>query len=1551
MFTLIKQITGKLGVLFLGFFFFTFLAFNPKANASHFAGAEITYVCVGPNTYQITLNYFRDCSGINYGNTEYIRVSGCSGTPSSIAMSNPTITDVTPLCPGQTSSCNGGSVPGIQQWTYVKTVSFPASCTSLVLSAESCCRNPPITTLNNPSSNSWYVATTLYNNAAACNGSPVFLNPAVATGCVNQVVNYNHGVSDPDGDQLVFSLGDCYQSSNSTVNYKPGFSGTNPLSTTSGVSINPSTGAITFTPNLIQVGVLCVVVEEYRNGVKIGEISRDIQFNITNCGANNNPTASGPFIYNTLPGQQVCFNITGNDVDGDLINMTTNNGITGGTFSPALPSGFQANPSTQFCWTPGAADENQTHFFTITVQDDACPTAGINTYTYQVVVGSGCDDPVADCKNITVQLDGNGQATITASQVDNNSTYDCGLQSMTVSPSSFGCGNIGANSVTLTINDDEGNSDNCTATVTVEDDSKPVPNVSNLPTITGQCGASVTPPTATDNCAGSITGTTNDPLSYNSQGTFYITWTYDDGNGNSKTQTQTVIVDDTTDPVPDVANLPTIIGQCGASVTPPTATDNCAGSITGTTNDPLSYNSQGTFYITWTYDDGNGNSETQTQTVIVDDTTDPVPDVANLPTVTGQCGASVTPPTATDNCAGSITGTTNDPLSYNSQGTFYITWTYDDGNGNSETQTQTVIVDDTTDPVPDVANLPTVTGQCGASVTPPTATDNCAGSITGTTNDQLSYASQGTYYITWTYDDGNGNSKTQVQTVIVDDTMDPVPDLEVLPTITGQCDASVTPPTATDNCSGSITGTTNDPLSYGAQGTYYITWTYDDGNGNSETQVQTVIIEDTTPPVISCPGDITKANDSGQCGAVVTFNVSASDNCGQVTYICTIGGDEEEEEEDEPSDCFGNNIDLSITFDNYPEETSWMILDALEQVVASGGTYGSEPDGSTLDLFFNLPDGEYMFMIRDQVGDGICCGYGNGSYTLSSGGEIIATGGNFGFGEKTYFCVETPSQGGGGGLPLTEVQSGDFFPVGTYTVTCTATDGSGLTDVCTFDITVNDTEAPTLVDPCPDNITLCGAQPVSWDPPTATDNCGVVSSQSNYNPGDFFEVGSYTVTYTFYDETGWSVSCSFLITINPKPEVEITQEDLPTWCQGVQVLTANVLNPDELTYPLTFEWSGDLGNSSTVVAPDNGIYFVTVTDALGCFTVESTVVDEDISSLLSAYTIISGEEFEMYESQVLGGGVGIEDADEAEIADNSSIFTFLKADMNNVQIDGSSYVDVVIDDDFDVPLPPFQSNPYISNNHVNVPANATVTLNGNNYGYVSVGTGATLIINASEIYIFNLTTKKDATIIFNQPTEMMIRRKMYIGETNLINPEGFTSVIFVSDNAQVGQGSVVNCSIYAPEGLDVNDSGSSLTTYMNGIFISNDRIFSDHLVVWNWNLNCSFIDSGDPVEPEFNESIDPGVTENTINTKNGLTVFPNPNSGVFQVDVAAYEGKAIDLIIYDQLGRQVWNYATPEVQQSVIRVDMNSGAYTNGVYMLNLKSEGESEVEMFILDK
>jgi len=111
----------------------------------------------------------------------------------------------------------------------------------------------------------------------------------------------------------------------------------------------------------------------------------------------------------------------------------------------------------------------------------------------------------------------------------------------------------------------------------------------------------------------SITGVTD--------GTYNVTVT--DSNGCVITDSVVVATTpDVTAPVADVATLTDIVNYCGVmsdEIPVPTATDNCAGVLNATTTDPLDYTEVGTYVITWTYDDGNGNTTTQTQNITVEE--------------------------------------------------------------------------------------------------------------------------------------------------------------------------------------------------------------------------------------------------------------------------------------------------------------------------------------------------------------------------------------------------------------------------------------------------------------------------------------------------------------------------------------------------------------------------------------------------------------------------------------------------------------------------------------------------------------------------------------------------------------------------------------------------------------------------------------------------------------------------------------------------------------------------------------------------------------------
>ncbi|MEQ8551383.1 MAG: PKD domain-containing protein [Cyclobacteriaceae bacterium] len=275
-------------------------------------------------------------------------------------------------------------------------------------------------------------------------------------------------------------------------------------------------------------------------------------------------------------------------------------------------------------------------------------------------------------------------------------------------------------------------------------------------------------------------GLTTDQMSQESSFSnwnFTDNWAIDEGNSYPYLQWQGEaeahnIPPEIAAPIPDITTLDDLTGECAVSMpAAPTATDNCSRTIEGVPDLEFPINTPGTTEITWTYDDGNNNISTQTQNVVIADVTAPVPDAESLDDVTGQCSVGMpVAPTATDNCDGEVTGTTDLEFPVTAQGTTEITWTFEDAAGNTSTQTQNVVVEDITDPVPNLAELPDIVGECDGSVSmpeAPLANDNCDGQITATTSTVFPIAEIGTTEITWTYEDASGNTFVQMQNVII----------------------------------------------------------------------------------------------------------------------------------------------------------------------------------------------------------------------------------------------------------------------------------------------------------------------------------------------------------------------------------------------------------------------------------------------------------------------------------------------------------------------------------------------------------------------------------------------------------------------------------------------------------------------------------------------------------------------------------------------------------------------------------------------------------------
>lgn len=427
--------------------------------------------------------------------------------------------------------------------------------------------------------------------------------------------------------------------------------------------------------------------------------------------------------------------------------------------------------------------------------------------------------PVAASQPVTVYLDAAGNASITAAMVNSGSYDNCSPVTLSISPSTFNCSNVGSgNTVTLTVKDAWLNTATIAATVTVLDTVKPVitacaPSITvgKGPLCTNELLDYTSLVTATDACG--IDTVMQSPL----PGTIIaalvpvvpVTLTVKDNNGNMTTCTFNITYVDTTAPMISGCPADIVVGNapglCSntASWTVPVATDNCTdiGPVVLTaTHNPGDVFPKGVTTVTYTATDAANNVSTCSFTVTVNDTEAPVlsncpADVAvntGLNATTCDATATWTEPGATDNCiaAANLTWTkSHTPGSVFPVGTTAVTYTATDSSGNvSAVCSFNVVVTDNTVPVfsacPSDMNSNTNSSGCKASVvTPdPTAADNCSlSSLTWTLSGATTGSSPlsgmnnlgthifevGTTVVTYTATDASGNMATCSYNVVV----------------------------------------------------------------------------------------------------------------------------------------------------------------------------------------------------------------------------------------------------------------------------------------------------------------------------------------------------------------------------------------------------------------------------------------------------------------------------------------------------------------------------------------------------------------------------------------------------------------------------------------------------------------------------------------------------------------------------------------------------------------------------------------------------------------
>lgn len=421
-------------LIFLAFTFILGIGNFKSLYASHFAGSDLTYVCLGGNTYRVTFTFYRDCSGIPMEPTEVLNCV-CSTNPAynfttTLNQIPGTGQEITWSCNAAPTTCSNGNHYGIREFVFEAVITLPP-CDSWTLSVTYCCRNATTVGTGMPD---WFMKANLNNLIAPCNSSPTFSNKPVAIVCNQQNFCFNHGAVDPEGDSLSYSFYAPFTiAATNTVTYNFPYGYTNFLQSSYPISLDSITGDICFLPTQLLRTITGIKVDEWRtiNGVPtiIGTVHRDIQLTVIQCinqipilsgidtllTGHYNPNDSIYYMEKCLSNDPIKFHINGNDSDiydtnivgnPEKFHISWNNGIPGATFTTHYNGTDSAY--AEFIWLPTTADVSNTpKCFTATIRDEACPYYGSQTFSYCLVIRGmlvdiGSDTLLCEGESITV---------------------------------------------------------------------------------------------------------------------------------------------------------------------------------------------------------------------------------------------------------------------------------------------------------------------------------------------------------------------------------------------------------------------------------------------------------------------------------------------------------------------------------------------------------------------------------------------------------------------------------------------------------------------------------------------------------------------------------------------------------------------------------------------------------------------------------------------------------------------------------------------------------------------------------------------------------------------------------------------------------------------------------------------------------------------------------------------------------------------------------------------------------------------------------------------
>jgi Cadherin-like beta sandwich domain/HYR domain len=602
--------------------------------------------------------------------------------------------------------------------------------------------------------------------------------------------------------------------------------------------------------------------------------------------------------------------------------------------------------------------------------------ANVQSKSAQVTVVDSVK-PVPKTRDIVIQLDAAGAASIVPEDIDFGSADACGIQSLAVSKSDFTCADVGENTVTLTVTDNNGNVDTLTAVVTVEDNVKPELSLRNITIELDSNGAvsiaaSDIDVASSDAC--SIEARTLSQTSFDCQhvGDNTVEFTATDVNGNSKSETMYVTVQDNIAAVVRTSDIPLQLNAYGVSSITTDDIDAASSDACGIATYSLdkvdfdcSHVGQNTVVLTIV--DVNGNVASNSATVQVYDTVQSETLTKDITVQLDSSGNVPLGPSDVDNGTNDACGVARlsvDIVSFScgDVGDHVVTLTSVDVNGNANTASCVVTVEDNVEPAMHSQDITIELDSAGAASIEPSDVDNgsndaCSSPILSLNKTLFRCENVGSNTVLLTGEDVNQNTESIVAEVTVQDNI--APTMQSNPTVVtldddgdGSIEVSDIDAGTNDACSIAQRWLSQYGYTCAEVGDNTVTLFATDVNGNTASTTDTVTVIDVVQPhMITKNIDLQLLHDGTAAFVPENIDNGSSDSCGIESLLLDISSFA-------CSNVGDNQVVLTAVDVNSNENSLGAVVTVIDSVV---------PDVYTRDITVQLDDAGTTGIVPEDI--------------------------------------------------------------------------------------------------------------------------------------------------------------------------------------------------------------------------------------------------------------------------------------------------------------------------------------------------------------------------------------------------------------------------------------------------------------------------------------------------------------------------------------------------------------------------------------------------------